>query len=243
MGLAAAAPGSIEEDLEWLLAREDAMRSITVGFRMISAAVRREEEEETRVSAKGGRDGLRGVSVLPPSMLTASSLRARLGNTIRSPGTTLSKLAFPDRLGLGAVSDGLLMLLRPASRLGKSSTRAAPPRAASISISPCTVIGATAASAVVGADVFGIFDRFWMLAEGVFGADAVVMEEALEDWGAVVCDSEVGMPEEDMPDVWASEVVADSKVECVAPLSPLGSGDVFGGPDAVLMLFLEEAPS
>jgi hypothetical protein len=243
MGLAAAAPGSIEEDLEWLLAREDAMRSITVGFRMISAAVRREEEEETRVSAKGGRDGLRGVSVLPPSMLTASSLRARLGNTIRSPGTTLSKLAFPDRLGLGAVSDGLLMLLRPASRLGKSSMRVAPPRAASISISPCAVIGTTAASAVVGADVFAIFDRFWMLAEGVLGADAVVMEEALDDWGAVVCDSDVGMPEDDMPDVWASEAVADSKVECVAALSPLGSGDVFGGPDAVLMLFLEEAPS
>lgn len=186
MGLAAAAPGSIDEDLEWLLAREEAMRSITVGFRMISAAVRREEEEETRVSTKGGWAGLRGVSVLPPSMLTASSFRARFGSPIRSPAITLSKLAFPDMPGLGAVSDGLLMLLRPAFRPGKSSPRAVLPRAASISTRPCTVIEATAASAVVDADVFAIFGRFCMLAEGVLEADAVVIEEALDDCGAVV---------------------------------------------------------
>jgi hypothetical protein len=66
-----------------------------------------------------------------------------------------------------------------------------------MSMRPCTVIGATAGLAVVGAPVF----RFWTLRAGVFGADAVVIEEALEDCGAVVCDSEVGIPEEDRPAV------------------------------------------
>jgi hypothetical protein len=198
MGVAAAL-GSNDDDLEWLLVLVEVMRSITAGFRIASKGGGREVDEEACASATGWM-GLRGVSVLP-SMLRASSLLARLGSIIRSPVATLSKLGFPERLGLGAVSVGLLMLLRPAVRLGKSSKRAVPPRAASISIRPCTVTGATEALAVAGAPVFAIFDRFWTLVEGVFGLDVVVMEEALEDCGAVVCDSEVGIPEEDNPDV------------------------------------------
>jgi hypothetical protein len=66
---------------------------------------------------------------------------------------------------------------------------------------PCTVTGARDALAVAGAPVFAIFDRFWTLVEGVLGLDAVVIDEALDDCGAVVCDSEVGIPEEDNPDV------------------------------------------
>jgi hypothetical protein len=199
MGVAVA-PGSRDDDLEWLRSRVEAMRSITAGFRMTSGGGRREDGEKTRASATGWT-GLRGVSILP-SMLIASSLRARFGSTApRSLAATLSKVAFPERLGLGAASVGLLMLLRPVVRLGKSSKRAAPPRAASISMRPCTVTGARDALAVAGVPVFAIFDRFWTLVEGVLGLDAVVIDEALDDCGAVVCDSEVGIPEEDNPDV------------------------------------------
>jgi hypothetical protein len=70
-----------------------------------------------------------------------------------------------------------------------------------------------------------------------------VTEEALDDCGAVVCDSDVKTPAEDRPDVWISEDVADSKVEVVAPLSPRGRGDVFEAPTGALMLFLDETPS
>ncbi len=218
------------------------MRSITAGFRMWSVGGRRAEEKDTRCSARGWT-GLRGVSALP-SMLAASSLRVRtLGSTIRSPVVMLSRLALPERLGLGAVSAGLLILLRPEDRLGASSTRADPPRLASISIMPWTVTGARAAFAVVATAVFAIFGRFWTLGEGVFGADVVVIDDALEDSGAVVCDSEVMPPADEKPDVGMSDDVAESKVEFVAPLSPRGSGDVFAWPGAVLTLFLEEAPS
>jgi len=127
--------------------------------------------------------------------------------------------------------------------LGRSSTRVVPPLAASISTSPWTVTGSRAAFAVVGAAVFAIFGRFCRLGEGVFGADAVVTEEALEDCGAVVCDSEVMTPAEDMPDVGISDDVVDSKVECVAPLSPHGRGDVLNTPEVALALFRGKAPS
>jgi hypothetical protein len=49
---------------------------------------------------------------------------------------------------------------------------------------PCTVTGATAALAVAGTTVFPIFGKLWALRDGVLAADAVVIEDALEDSGA-----------------------------------------------------------
>jgi hypothetical protein len=105
------------------------------------------------------------------------------------------------------------------------------------------VTGASAAFAVVGAVAFAILGRFWTLGDGVFGPDAVVMDEALEDCGAVVCDSEVMTPAEDTPDVGTSEDVVDSKVEFVAPLSPHGRGEVLDVPALATALLRDEAPS
>jgi hypothetical protein len=53
MGLASAAPGSVDEDLEWLRPLEDAMRSITAGFRTTSAEGSWDEEAEACASAEG----------------------------------------------------------------------------------------------------------------------------------------------------------------------------------------------
>lgn len=238
MGLGSAVPGSIDEDLEWLPPLEKAIRSITAGFLMSSAGLIRDEDEEARRSA-ADRTGLRGVSTLP-SMLKASSRLVRMGIVIRSLVVTLSKLAFPEIFGLGTASVGRLILLRGPVRPGRSSTRAATPLEGSKSIRPCTVIGATAAFAVDGAGAFPTFCKFWVLADGVLAADAVVMEDALEDCGAYDWESLVMAPADDSPEVGASEDVAVSTVVLVAPLSPLGRGEDLGAPLVVLVLFLDK---
>ncbi|KAL2261372.1 hypothetical protein VTK26DRAFT_4286 [Humicola hyalothermophila] len=204
---------------------------------MPSAGLIRDDEEEARRSG-ADKTGLRGVSTLP-SMLRASSRLARLCIELRSPGTTLSKLAFPERFGLGTISVGLLMLLRGPVRPGRSSTRVAAPLEVSESIRPCTVTGATAAFAVEGVGAFPTFCRLWLLVDGVLTADAVVMEDALEDWGAYDWESPVMTPADDKPEVGASEDVAVSAVTFVLPLSPLGRGEVPGPKGAVLVLFLD----
>lgn len=191
-----AAPGSKDDDREWLLPLVDVMRSITAGFRMASAGDMREEEPETWASTIGWT-GLCGASVLP-SMLRASSLIARFESTSRSTVVTLSKLAFPDGLGLGMASSGLLILLRPVVLLG-SSSRIVMPRAPSVSMKPCTVTGAIAAFAVDGTAVFAILGRLWALVAGDLRAAAIDADDALEDCGAVAgCDSVARVPGEDM---------------------------------------------
>jgi hypothetical protein len=115
-----------------------------------------------------------------------------------------------------------------------------------LSIKPCTVTGATAALAAVGGADFAIFGgilgMLWV--EGVFDADPVVTEEALEVDGAFDCDSAATAPTEDRPDaVWPEDVEVSRSEEAVTSLSPLGRGEVFEPLVAVLTLLLEEAPS
>jgi hypothetical protein len=157
------------------------MRSMTAGFLRASPGGTRDEVEGARISAVFVT-GLVGVSVLP-SILRASSRLDRLGTAILSVMERLSKLGFPERLEVGVPSTGLLKLLRPVLRVDCSSNRVGAPRKASLSINPFAVTGATAALGVVVVTPLAIFVRFCMLEGAVLGADAVVMDDAFDDWG------------------------------------------------------------
>jgi hypothetical protein len=78
---------------------------------------------------------------------------------------------------------------------------------------------------VVGAVVLAIFGRFWTLEDAVFGADSVVTEDALDDCKPCNWDSTAAAPDDESLDGGTSEDRAESRVEAVAPLSPLGRGE------------------
>jgi hypothetical protein len=231
----------MDEDLERLLPMEKVMRSITAGFLRASPDGRRDEVDEARTSVTPL--GLSGVSVLP-SILNTSSLLERPGAAILSPTTTLSSPAFIDKLGVGSPSPGLLILLRPAVRpTDGSSMRDVAPRVVSLSITPCAITGAMVGVAVAGAAAFVILAMLWPLDIVVLEAVMVVIEDAMEECVTGECESAVAMPEDSL-DVGTSEDMVESKVELVAPLSPLGS-EVMEPLEAeliVLELFLD-APS
>jgi len=127
--------------------------------------------------------GLVGVSVLP-SMLRASSRRDRLGAELLSVTARLSKLGLPERLELGVPSAGLpLTLLRPVLRLDCSSNRVGAPRATSLSVGPFAVTGAATALGVFDGTPLAILARFCALEGADLGADAVVTDDAFDDWG------------------------------------------------------------
>jgi hypothetical protein len=144
---------------------------------------------------------------------------------------------------VGVVSAPFTMLLRAGLRLGRSSTLGAFARAVSISTRPWTVIGTTAASAVVDAGVFVMRGGFCAFRSRGFWAGVAAIEDALEDCGGVVCDSGGGTPVAEKVDVGASDEVAVSRVEVVPPLSPRGSDADFGTGAAAAAGTLLEEPS